>query len=328
MEGVLDLSAGRRAAHGLSSSSSTTQGAAVACSPDTAPLAGSTAERRLVQGLLQRPSAASAGPRGQKKESQAASSACSIRACNDEAKHLADMTGTVPGHIQQPSQHSAEPSQDACSSAEGRAQAALPAARAPKRPTPDAAEQGLLLRSAIRSPLPEEAQEAPAAPSGLHDVLGLLPPPASHATGLTTSAQQLPRPTNASRTVQSVFAAAGAKQSGAEQRLGELPAHSPPPMLQKPRPKPTARQAEACMGSPSSCMSAAAPGDELRPEEECVVCLDARRCVMVAPCGHWPYCVECAERLCGPKGIHALTRGEVCPICQDAVYATVSQTFY
>ena len=255
-------------------------------------------------------------------------SARSVRVCGNETKHLADITDTGPGRAQQPSQQRAEPSPDACSCAEECAQAALSAARAPRCLTPQAAEQGLLLRSATLSPLSEEAHQAPAATSGLQDMPCLLPPPAPYAAGLTVPPQQLPRPTNAFRAVPSVSAAAGVQQSGAEQQPGELPAHSLRPEVQKPGPTPKARQAVAGTGSPSSCMSAAAPRDELRPEDEYVVCLDARRCVTVAHCGHWPYCIECAERLCGPKGIHALTRGEVCSLCQEAVYATVSKTFY
>ena len=182
------------------------------------------------------------------------------------------------------------------------------------------------MHSAPLSPPPEQAQEAPATTSGQQDMQGLVLPLAPHATSLIVPPQQLPRPTNASRVVPSVSAAVGAEQSGAGQHLGELPAHLP--HLQKPKPKPRARQAEARTGSASTCMSAAAPEDELRREDECVICLDARRCVMVAPCGHWPYCGECAEQMCGPKGIHALTKGQVCPLCQEAVYATVSKTFY
>ena len=168
---------------------------------------------------------------------------------------------------------------------------------------PEAAEQGLLLLSAPLSSLLEPA-------------------------GRTAAPEQQLKPTQASRAVPPVFAAAGARQFGAEQQQRELPACSRQPSLQKPRPKLRARQTEACTGPPSSCMPAAVPEDEPSPENECVVCLDARRYVMVAPCGHVLYCVECAEQLCGPDGRYALTRGQVCPLCLAKVYATVSKTFY
>ena len=59
-----------------------------------------------------------------------------------------------------------------------------------------------------------------------------------------------------------------------------------------------------------------------------MICLAAQRCVLLALCGHMPYCIECAEQLCGPKGIHAAGKGQVCPLCQEAVASTVSKTFY
>ena len=283
-----------------------------------------------MQELPRQPLAASPDPRGQQAETQAADSSCSVRACNNEAKHLVAATDNVLGRPQQPSQHCAEPAQDACSCAEGGAQAALSANRAPECVAPKRAEQGLLLRSPPLSPLQEPAQEAPAATSGLQDRLGLLLPPVLHAAGYDVPSQQLSQPRNASQTMRtgSAAAAAGHRQSGAEQQLGELPAPSLLPKLQKPRPQPRARHAGACTGPPSSCMPAAVPGDELCPEDECVVCLAAQRCVLLAPCGHMPYCSECAEQLCGPKGVHAINKGQVCPLCREAVASTVSKTCY
>ena len=279
-----------------------------------------------MQELPKRPSAASPNPRGQHSDSQAANSSC--RACDSKDKHLGAITDTVLGHPQQSHWQSAGPAQDAFSCAEGGAQAALSADRTADCVTPEAAEQGLLLQSATLSPLPEPAQEAPAAASGLQDMLGLLLPSVLHNTGYNVPSQQLPRPRNVSRPVQTGSAAASARQSDAEQQRGELPTHSPPPKPQKPRPQPKARQVEAYTGPPSSCVPAAVPGDELRPEDECFVCLAARRCVLLAPCGHMPYCIECAEQLCGPKGAHAINKGQVCSLCREAVLATVSKTFY
>ena len=223
---------------------------------------------------------------------------------------------TVLGHLQQPSQQSTdEPAQDACTCAERGTQAALSADRAPEYLTPEAAEQGLLMRSAPLSPLPEPPLGASAIPPELQDIMDLLLPPVLHTIGHNVPSQDLSRPRNASRATQSPgSAAAGTQQLSAEQQQGELPASSQQPAVQKPRPKPRARRAEAGTGPPISCMPAAAPGHELSPEHECVVCLDVQPCVMVAPCGHIPCCKECAEQLCGPDGIHALTRGQVCPL--------------
>ena len=136
---------------------------------------------------------------------------------------------------------------------------------------------------------PELAQEAPAATLRLQDKPGMLLPPVLHGARHHVPSQELSPPRSASRAAQSsMSAAANAKQSGVEQQLRELPSHIPQPKSQKPRPQPRVRQAEACLGVPSSCMPATALGDELSPEHECVVCLDARHCVMMAPCGHTP----------------------------------------
>ena len=277
-----------------------------------------------MQDFPRRPPAAPTDPRGQQAESQAADSTCSVRACDVAAKHLAAMTDTVLGiHPQQPSQQIAEPSQNACSCAEGGAQAAMSADRATECLTPEAAEMGLLPHSAPpSSPLPEPAQEAPAATTGQQDMLLR---PVSPAAGHTAAPQQLPRPTTASGAVHSVSAAAGAGQPGAQQQLGEPLAHSLQPDLQSPWPQPGARGAEARTGPPSSCVPAAVPGDELRPEDECLVCWDAQRCVVMAPCGHKPYCIRCAEEVCGPRGSQA--KGHICPVCRDPVDATVFKIF-
>ena len=181
-------------------------------------------------------------------------------------------------------------------------------------------------RSAPPSPLLDPPQEAPAATSGPQDMPGLLLPPVLHAAA---PSQQPSHPSDDSGQSRTGSETAGARQSGAEQQLGEL-THSPPPKSPTPRPEPTARQAEACTSPPSSGLPAAVPaeGYALRPDDECLVCLAAQRCVLLAPCGHMPYCIECAEQLCGPKGAHAISKGQACPLCQAAVLATVTKTFY
>ena len=123
------------------------------------------------------------------------------------------MTGTALGQSKQPGWQNTEPSQDACSRAEGDAQAALSADRAPKRLMPKAAEQELPLRSAPRStPLPEPAQEASATTIGLQDMMTLLMPPELQITGHIVPSQELTRPRNAQGAVRTGSAAAGAGQ--------------------------------------------------------------------------------------------------------------------
>ena len=295
----------------------------VACSPCTAPHILSATKRSFVQELPRRPLAAPTEPWGQEAEWQAANSLSGARACNNEVKDLVATADAVLGHAQQPSQQTAEPPQDACGLAEGGAQAALSVDKAHKCLTPDAAEQGLLVRLAPLSLLPQPAQEAPASTSGLQDMMDLPLPPVLRTTDHSVSSQWLSQPRYASGAVRTGSASAGAGQSGRERQLGELPAHSSHSQVAEAQ----ARQAESFTGPPSSCMPAAVPGDELCPEDECSVWFAARRCVLLAPCGHIPYCVECAEQLCGPKGTYAIEKGQVCPLCQEAVLATVYKTF-
>ena len=112
--------------------------------------------------------------------------------------------------------------------------------------------------------------------------------------------------------------------------VGPYREEQPCPQTQKPKPRPRpraeGRAAEA--DAASLCKQPAAPFEcKLRPEDECVVCLSAPRSVMLAPCGHKPYCMECAVELCGPNGIHATATGQVCPLCRQEVRATVSRIF-
>ena len=155
-------------------------------------------------------------PRGQQADSQAASSACSVTACDNRGKLLTATTDAALGRPQQAGQQSAALQQRACSCAEGGARAALSADRAPECVTPEAAEQGLPLFSAPLPPLLELAQEAPAATSRLQDMPGLLLPPELQTTGHSVPSRFRFR--NASGAGQTGSAAAGAGQSGAQQR--------------------------------------------------------------------------------------------------------------
>lgn len=100
--------------------------------------------------------------------------------------------------------------------------------------------------------------------------------------------------------------------------------------MEKPKPRPRPQAKGRAAGADTALLRqqpGAASGYKLRPEDECVVCMSAPRSVMLAPCGHKPYCMECAMELCGPNGIHATATGQACPLCRQEVRATVSRTF-
>ena len=71
------------------------------------------------------------------------------------------------------------------------------------------------------------------------------------------------------------------------------------------------QEAQAQLGS-SSVVPPAAPQDE---ETLCVLCMDAPKDHMIAPCGHQCVCEACAEKL--KKARHAL-----CPFCRTPISAT------
>jgi hypothetical protein len=70
------------------------------------------------------------------------------------------------------------------------------------------------------------------------------------------------------------------------------------------------QQVQAQLGS--SVVPPAAPQDE---ETLCVLCMDAPKDHMIAPCGHQCVCEACAEKL--KKARHAL-----CPFCRTPINAT------
>jgi hypothetical protein len=71
------------------------------------------------------------------------------------------------------------------------------------------------------------------------------------------------------------------------------------------------QQVQAQLGN-SSVVPPAAPQDE---ETLCVLCMDAPKDHMIAPCGHQCVCEACAEKL--KKARHAL-----CPFCRTPINAT------
>ena len=232
-------------------------------------------------------------------------------------------TDTVLGHLQQPSQLCDEPAQNAFSYTEGGARAALFADRAPECLTPEAAEPELLPGSAPLSPLPE----APATTLGLPDMMALLLPPVLHAAGQSVPSQDLFWPGNASGKVRTGSAAADAGQSGAEQQLGELPAHSPP---HRPGHGPGPGRQRRLQPPPAAvCML-------LCQEMSFALRKNALSALLptVASCWHpvatCPTASSVQSSCADPRapGTHAVDKGQVCPLCWEAVLATVHETFY
>lgn len=59
-------------------------------------------------------------------------------------------------------------------------------------------------------------------------------------------------------------------------------------------------------------------GDENRPDMSCVICLENKKNVMLQPCSHIVYCVECARKdLCS----------DTCPICRGK-YTNAQVVFF
>jgi len=52
--------------------------------------------------------------------------------------------------------------------------------------------------------------------------------------------------------------------------------------------------------------------ETVQTEEECVVCLDAKREIALVPCGHRCICSVCAEKI-----------DKLCPLCKTAVASTI-----
>jgi hypothetical protein len=74
----------------------------------------------------------------------------------------------------------------------------------------------------------------------------------------------------------------------------------------------------------AAAVAAAAAAAELEAEREsrlCVVCLDAPKARLLAPCGHACVCGACADALAARPG------GGLCPVCRERI-ASSSQRFY
>ena len=53
--------------------------------------------------------------------------------------------------------------------------------------------------------------------------------------------------------------------------------------------------------------------EERENRTRCVICLDAKRSVVLLPCGHQVLCVACAEKL----------KNDECPLCRQAITSKV-----
>jgi hypothetical protein len=53
----------------------------------------------------------------------------------------------------------------------------------------------------------------------------------------------------------------------------------------------------------------------------CVICLDAPKARLLAPCGHACVCGDCADALAAHPG------GGLCPVCRERI-TSASQRFY
>lgn len=56
--------------------------------------------------------------------------------------------------------------------------------------------------------------------------------------------------------------------------------------------------------------------------EQCAVCLEHKRCVLMVPCGHIPLCQQCTVELLGRPAAAASHQNQ-CPVCRAAVTSVV-----
>jgi RNA-binding protein MEX3 len=75
------------------------------------------------------------------------------------------------------------------------------------------------------------------------------------------------------------------------------------------------------IGSRASPSTSASPTDSLLTgnsmKRECLVCGDKEVTAALVPCGHNLFCLDCANRICGPNGDH------LCPVCNKIVIQAI-----
>lgn len=63
--------------------------------------------------------------------------------------------------------------------------------------------------------------------------------------------------------------------------------------------------------------------DTVIDAEQCTVCLEHKRCVLMVPCGHVPVCQQCTVELLGRPAAATASHQHQCPVCRAAVTSVV-----
>ena len=98
----------------------------------------------------------------------------------------------------------------------------------------------------------------------------------------------------------------------------------------KPKPKPKPKPRPKSAGVPAVALEPqvdSADAAELSCLQECVICMDQPKSVLLAPCGHIVACLSCAEEHYGEDGCLAVERGMRCPICRKLIRATAKAIY-
>jgi RNA-binding protein MEX3 len=84
---------------------------------------------------------------------------------------------------------------------------------------------------------------------------------------------------------------------------------------------PNSNSVNSVIGSRASPSTSASPTDSLLTgnsmKRECLVCGDKEVTAALVPCGHNLFCLDCANRICGPNGDH------LCPVCNQIVIQAI-----
>ena len=109
---------------------------------------------------------------------------------------------------------------------------------------------------------------------------------------------------------------------------GEQPGQQPVESSAKPKPRPRRqpRSASGPVAAPEPPVVSADAAD-LTCQQECVICMDQPKSVLLAPCGHIVACLRCAEEHYGVDGCLAIAGNMSCPPCRQLIRATVKAIF-